>query len=192
MVLAEEGRIITVCEENPAENRDWLIENAWPPLSTTGDRVREAAGRVPPGAWGSSKPAAPKPIPQPAPAPAPVFHPPLEAVPSFRIGQELKSEEIRNTRIRQGDMVVSSVGIMVAVEGEDIEEVRVRKDGTLAEILGAAYVGRDVGDSIIFRLSKFPEKMKDAAVFKFSKERTTKASAYKLQLHDVGCQTAQS
>jgi hypothetical protein len=87
-VRAEDDRIIGVCEENPPTPRAWLLEKTWPPLSTTGDRVREAARRAQPGAWSTSKPA------------VPVYHPMLEPGLGWKIGQELQAREVRDYRLR--------------------------------------------------------------------------------------------
>jgi hypothetical protein len=50
-VRAEEDRIIVTGgippKGRPPESRNWRIEIAWRPLSTTGDAVRETAKRVP-------------------------------------------------------------------------------------------------------------------------------------------------
>jgi hypothetical protein len=56
-VGAAEDQIFVTCGIPPADRpqTEWKIEKAWPPHSTTGDRVREAARRVLPNACGTPK-----------------------------------------------------------------------------------------------------------------------------------------
>jgi hypothetical protein len=64
------------------------------------------------------------------------------------------------------------VAFKVVIEGDPEEEIRVRKNASLAEILGEVSVAKPVVDCVVFILREKPEKLTEWVRVRFGKKTT--------------------
>jgi hypothetical protein len=83
---------------------------------------------------------------------------------NWKIGDQVKAEEIRNFKAREGDLSIRTVPTEV-LEGK---EAYIRKDAALAELLEAAREGQKVDDGATFRLTEDPLKRSEGATLKIT------------------------
>jgi hypothetical protein len=88
---------------------------------------------------------------------------------NWKIGGEVSAQEVPNRMVKHDILPQRNVAIKVMIEGDPEEEVQVRKDAPIAEILGAVFLAKPVADDTVFNLVEKPERLSEGAAVKFGR-----------------------